>query len=70
MGPRIARKHVSWYLQTVPDSESFRKEFNRLETAEAQEHKVQQFFDQIATTQNIKNQIITNQIITKEEHAA
>lgn len=47
MGPRIARKHVSWYLQTVPDSESFRKEFNRLETAEAQENKVQQFFDQI-----------------------
>lgn len=47
MGPRIARKHVSWYLQTVPNSESFRKEFNRMETVETQENGVQQFFDQI-----------------------
>lgn len=47
MGPRIARKHVSWYLQTVPESENFRKEFNRLETIEAQETNVQHFFDQI-----------------------
>ncbi|HWV15738.1 MAG TPA: tRNA dihydrouridine synthase DusB [Cellvibrio sp.] len=47
MGPRIARKHVSWYLQTLPDSESFRREFNRLETAEAQQSSVQHFFDQI-----------------------
>jgi len=60
MGPRIARKHVSWYLQTVPDSESFRKEFNRMETVEAQESGVQHFFDQI----------IKNQITKKEEQAA
>jgi tRNA-dihydrouridine synthase B len=47
LGPRIARKHVSWYLQTVPNSESFRKEFNQIETAKAQADMVQHFFEQI-----------------------
>jgi tRNA-dihydrouridine synthase B len=47
MGPRIARKHVGWYLQTVPNSEYFRQEFNRLETIETQTEMVQHFFEQI-----------------------
>jgi tRNA-dihydrouridine synthase B len=47
MGPRIARKHVSWYLQTIPNSENFRKEFNRVETAEAQDKMIQHFFEQL-----------------------
>jgi tRNA-dihydrouridine synthase len=47
MGPRIARKHASWYLQTVPDSELFRKEFNKLETAQAQQDSVHRFFEQL-----------------------
>jgi tRNA-dihydrouridine synthase B len=47
MGPRIARKHVSWYLQTVPNSEIFRREFNKLETWQAQDDSVQVFFEQL-----------------------
>ncbi len=47
MGPRIARKHVSWYLQTIPCSETFRREFNRLETADEQDRNVQLFFKQL-----------------------
>jgi tRNA-dihydrouridine synthase B len=47
MGPRIARKHAGWYLQTVPNSETFRKEFNLLETAQAQDESVQRFFEQL-----------------------
>jgi len=47
MGPRIARKHAGWYLQTVPDSELFRREFNKLETAQAQQDSVQRFFEQL-----------------------
>jgi tRNA-dihydrouridine synthase B len=47
MGPRIARKHASWYLQTVPNSEAFRREFNKLETAQAQDDSVQDFFEQL-----------------------
>lgn len=47
MGPRIARKHVSWYLQTVPDSEVFRTTFNRIENAEVQLASIQHFFEQL-----------------------
>ncbi len=44
MGPRIARKHVGWYLATQPGAREFRSQFNRLETSEAQHASVQEFF--------------------------
>ena len=47
MGPRIARKHVSWYLQTRPNCEVFRKEFNRIETMNEQKESVTRFFEQL-----------------------
>ena len=53
MGPRIARKHASWYLQTVPESETFRREFNKLETAQAQQDSVQVFFEQLIQKEEI-----------------
>jgi tRNA-dihydrouridine synthase B len=53
MGPRIARKHVSWYLQTLTGNESFRTEFNRLENAEEQHASVQTFFDRLITIEEI-----------------
>jgi len=53
MGPRIARKHASWYLQTVPNSEVFRREFNKLETAQAQDDSVQDFFEQLIKKEEI-----------------
>lgn len=49
MGPRIARKHASWYLQTVPDSETFRKTFNAIDNAEEQQTSIQNFFEQLLT---------------------
>lgn len=55
MGPRIARKHASWYLQTVPNSEAFRKTFNAIDNAEEQQTSIQNFFEQL---------------LTKEENAA
>jgi len=51
MGPRIARKHVSWYLQTVPDSELFRKAFNAIEHAEEQLTSIQSFFETLLTNE-------------------
>ena len=45
MGPRIARKHASWYLQTVPGSDLFRKAFNAMENAEEQLTSIQTFFE-------------------------
>jgi len=55
MGARIARKHVSWYLKTVDNSETFRKAFNQIESAQEQHASVQDFFERL---------------ITKEEKAA
>lgn len=53
MGPRIARKHVGWYLKTQPDSSDFRKEFNRLETADSQLEAIQAHFHQLIRTGSI-----------------
>jgi tRNA-dihydrouridine synthase B len=49
MGPRIARKHVSWYLRTVPGSDAFRSRFNAIEDAEEQQTSIQNFFEQLLT---------------------
>lgn len=52
MGPRIARKHVGWYLRTLPEGESFRRAFNRIEEAEEQHASVLRFFEQLITTED------------------
>ena len=44
MGVRIARKHVGWYLATLPGAREFRARFNRLEDKDAQCADVRQFF--------------------------
>lgn len=44
MGVRIARKHVGWYLATLPGAREFRAQFNRLDSQEAQCASVRQFF--------------------------
>jgi tRNA-dihydrouridine synthase B len=52
MGPRIARKHVSWYLKTLAGSGDFRKTFNKIENAEEQHASVQDFFERLITTED------------------
>ncbi len=49
MGVRIARKHLSWYLQNMPESEpelttGYRRTFNALTTPGEQKHFIDQFF--------------------------
>ncbi|MEF9671954.1 tRNA-dihydrouridine synthase [Pseudomonas sp. PCH446] len=44
MGVRIARKHVGWYLATLPGAKEFRAHFNRVEDTEAQCANVREFF--------------------------
>jgi tRNA-dihydrouridine synthase B len=41
---RIARKHVSWYLQTHSEGLAFRKNFNRLESSAEQVQAIRTFF--------------------------
>jgi tRNA-dihydrouridine synthase B len=44
MGVRIARKHVGWYLATLPGAREFRSHFNRLEQTQEQCANVREFF--------------------------
>ncbi len=46
MGVRIARKHVSWYLATLPGAKEFRAHFNRLDSKDAQCANVREFFSE------------------------
>lgn len=45
LGVRIARKHVGWYLQDQPEGQTFRKEFNALETAADQVAALERYFE-------------------------
>lgn len=47
MGPRIARKHVSWYLQTLPGSDEFRRGFNAINNADEQLSNIENYFKQL-----------------------
>jgi len=44
MGVRIARKHVGWYLATLPGAKEFRASFNCLDDTAAQCANVREFF--------------------------
>ncbi|MNJ76567.1 tRNA-dihydrouridine synthase B [compost metagenome] len=44
MGVRIARKHVGWYLATLPGAREFRAQFNRLDNTDAQRASIREFF--------------------------
>jgi tRNA-dihydrouridine synthase B len=44
MGVRIARKHVGWYLATLPGAREFRAQFNRLDSTHTQCADVREFF--------------------------
>ena len=47
-GVRSARKHIAWYLRTLPGGEDFRREMNRIEDARAQWDAVAAFLDALA----------------------
>lgn len=47
LGPRIARKHLGWYVEHREGGLEFRKAFNQLETATQQLASAQEFFEQL-----------------------
>jgi len=53
LGIRIARKHVGWYVDSLPNGDVFRKYFNQLENPSQQIQSLQHFF---ATYKNNWNQ--------------
>ena len=47
-GVRTARKHLSWYAQSLPDGEAFRRAMCATETPAAQLAAVETYFDRLA----------------------
>jgi tRNA-dihydrouridine synthase B len=47
-GVRTARKHIGWYVRSLPGGEEFRDSMNTLEASEAQHTAVARFFDLLA----------------------
>lgn len=47
-GVRTARKHIGWYVRTLPGGEAFRSQMNSLESCEVQHAAVIQYFDTLA----------------------
>ena len=47
IGVRSARKHIGWYLRTLPGGEAFRAQMNTLEDSAAQVAAVEQFLDDL-----------------------
>lgn len=50
LGPRIARKHVGWYLAEHDDVGEFRSEFNGIEDGLIQLDALNRYFEQLAAT--------------------
>lgn len=56
LGPRIARKHVGWYLKTLNSDEwctEFRSTFNKIELAQDQQDSVQTLFERLIKQEDI-----------------
>ena len=53
MGPRIARKHLGWYLQTTPASLEFRRALNRIDQTQEQHHSVLQYFERLIAQEDL-----------------
>ncbi len=49
LGPRIARKHVGWYLKEHGQAGEFRRTFNALEAANQQLDALESYFDNVAS---------------------
>jgi tRNA-dihydrouridine synthase B len=48
-GVRSARKHIAWYVRTLPGADAFRSRMNLIEDCTAQLRAVADFFDELGT---------------------
>ena len=49
-GVRIARKHIGWYVHTLPGAAEFRSRMNTIEDSQLQWQAVSDFFEALAAT--------------------
>lgn len=47
-GVRSARKHIGWYVRSLPGGEAFRQQMNAIDGVQAQHQAVADYFDQLA----------------------
>ncbi len=47
VGVREMRKHICWYLKNLKDSSKVREEINRLETKQAVETRLKEYFSNL-----------------------
>lgn len=47
LGLRFARKHISWYSQYLPGGQAFSRQFNKLDSAQAQHTLTQEYFGRL-----------------------
>jgi tRNA-dihydrouridine synthase B len=45
---RSARKHIAWYIRSLPDGDAFRQHMNTLEDSASQHRAVAAVFDVLA----------------------
>ena len=50
LGVRTARKHIGWYVKTLPGGEAFRARMNLMEDAQEQWAAVESYFEELAQT--------------------
>ncbi|QDL53652.1 tRNA dihydrouridine synthase DusB [Rhodoferax aquaticus] len=50
IGVRSARKHIAWYVHTLPGAQAFRAHMNTLQDSTAQVQAVEDFFDELNQT--------------------
>jgi tRNA-dihydrouridine synthase B len=48
-GVRSARKHIGWYVRSMPGGEAFRAHMNTLEQSDAQWQAVKDYFDELSS---------------------
>lgn len=65
-GVRIARKHLGWYVSTLPDGESFRQAVVQEDSASGQIDAVKAFFDRLESTQHLIQTPMANRRFEKE----
>ncbi|MGJ7555277.1 tRNA dihydrouridine synthase DusB [Variovorax sp. RB3P1] len=70
-GVRTARKHIGWYVKTLPDGEAFRARMNTIEDCAAQLRAVGDYFDGLADRMaRMPEQHEADEELSGEEEAA
>lgn len=66
-GVRTARKHIGWYVKTLPGGEAFRARMNALEDSDAQVSAVADFFDELSGHMDRMPAVLSNELEDKGE---